>query len=96
MLENVRVEIDKTSKYPCGKCDGRPGVVGIYGHQNAGIFCQMAGDVTMRSEIVWGANRPDYYGHALECHAVTNLRLEGFRGQAAHPERDTDTLIATG
>jgi hypothetical protein len=53
------------------------------------VYCQQASGVTLRnSEVAWGANRPDYFGYALEAHAVSDLRLEGFRGAAAYPDRD--------
>lgn len=33
--------------------------------------------------VAWGANRQDDWSHALECHDVAPLTLEGFQGGAA-------------
>jgi hypothetical protein len=40
-----------------------------------------------RCRIAWGANRPDYFTHALEAHDVTGLSYPDFTGESAHPER---------
>jgi len=40
-----------------------------------------------RCRIACGANRPDYFTHALEAHDVTGLSYPGFTGESAHPER---------
>jgi hypothetical protein len=66
----------------------------LLAHQIAGIFCDKVRDLSLRHcRVAWGANRPDYFGHALETHRVTGLQIEDFRGEAAHPERDAPTLI---
>ncbi len=33
--------------------------------------------------VAWGANCQDDWSHALECHDVAPLTLEGFQGGAA-------------
>lgn len=84
VFSDVRVEISKTSKHAGGVYDGRPGVVGLYPHRTAGVYLREADGVALRDvEVAWGAGLPDYYGPALEAHAVTGLDLVRFRGQAA-------------
>jgi Glycosyl hydrolases family 28 len=98
LLENVRVEIDKTSKVPGGQHDIRPcpydeggdGPVGsgVYDHAIAGFFIKSATNVTLRNcEVVWGKNRPEYFHHALETEDVRNLTIENFKGESADPAR---------
>ena len=95
LLDNVRVEIDKWSKWPGGRQDIRPCPGdnmgdGLLEHPTAGFFIKQARNVTLRNcEVVWGTTRPDYFRHALESHDVDNLVLENFRGDAAHPEQYT-------
>jgi len=89
VLDNVRLEINKTSKWPGGMHDRRPPEDDkhLYAHRTAGVFIEHARDVTLRDvEVVWGDNRPDYYGPALECRNVHGLSLRDFRGESAHPE----------
>lgn len=90
VFENVRVELDKWSKLPGGEHDIRPCPgEGLLQRPTAGFYLKNADDVTLRNcSVVWGGQRPDYFGHALETHGVSNLTTENFRGTAAHPERD--------
>jgi hypothetical protein len=87
LLENVRVELDKWSRWPGGHHDLRPCPgEGLPEHLTAGFFIQNARNVTLRNcEVVWGQNRPDYFRHALETHDVDGLVLENFKGESAHP-----------
>jgi hypothetical protein len=89
LFDNVRVEIDKWSKWAGGGHDIRPCPgEGLLEHPTAGFFLKNAGSVNLRNcEVVWGSNRPDYFRHALESHDVEHLTLENFRGDAAHPDR---------
>ena len=88
VLDNVQVEINKSTRYPGGLYDRRPcDVEGIVRRDNAGIFVTAADDVTVRNcRITWGDQRPTYYGAALETHDVTKLQVENFRGESAHPQ----------
>lgn len=102
LFENIRVEVDKWTDEPGGRHDIRPCAgeqdgreAGLYDHRSAGFFIKNAQNVTIRNcEVVWGTHRPEYYGHALESHNVTNLVLENFVGDAAFPQRDTPQVIA--
>lgn len=96
VFDDVRVEIDKTSKHRGGLLDRRPcDVEGIVAAPTAGFRIQAADDVTLRNcRVDWGANRPEYYGSALVAEDVSDMVLVGFRGEAAHPERDPATIVA--
>ncbi len=90
VFENVRVELNKSTKIPAGLQDIRPfeGGEGMPAHPTSGFFIRNASGVTLRHcEVVWGENRPDEYHHALETINVAGLKLEDFKGEAAHPER---------
>jgi hypothetical protein len=89
VLENVRVELDKWSKWPGGQQDLRPNPVnGVIDYPTSGFFIKNARRVALRHcEVAWGENPPDYFRHALEAHGVEDLILEDFRGEAAHPGR---------
>jgi hypothetical protein len=95
LLENVRVEIEKTTEYPGSLYDRRPcDVAGIIERNTAGFYLNEADDVTLRNcRVVWGNNHPDYFGHAIEAHDVGELEIENVRGTAAHPERDEPIRI---
>lgn len=91
LLENVRIELDKWSKWPGGRLDLRP-TPGeeLPAHPTVGFLLQNASGVTLRNcEVVWGGNLPEYFSHALEVHNVDNLELENFKGAAAHPARES-------
>jgi hypothetical protein len=98
LLENVRVEINKWTKWRGGRHDLRPTGgdrrTGISDHRTAGFYVERAEGVTLRNcEVAWGANRPHYFGHALEAHSAEGLAVENFRGEAAHPDRDASTFM---
>jgi hypothetical protein len=88
LLENVRVELTKHSRWKGGLYDRRPCQAdGIYEHPTSGFHIDTAKDVTIRNcEVVWGDRPPDYYRYALETHRVDGFRLEGLRGSSAHPD----------
>lgn len=93
-LDNVQVTIDRWSECDGGELDLRP-YPGEDARENimvrqptAGFFVKNATDVTLRNcRVSWGAKRQEYHRHALEAHGVLGLRLEGFRGESAWPER---------
>lgn len=89
LLENVRVELDKWSKWPGGRQDIRPCPGGgLLDHPTSGFYIENAQNVTLRNcEVVWGKNLPEYFRHALDYRNVDNLALENFKGQAAFPEK---------
>ena len=91
LLENVRIELDKWSRWEGGQQDIRPSPGdGLLLHPTAGFYFKNARDITVRNcQVVWAREGlPAYYGHALESHQVENLVMENFKGTAAHPGRD--------
>jgi len=88
VLENVRIEIDKTSRWPGGVQDLRPPEIEhmLRAHATNGVYIEHARGVALRNvSVAWGQNRPAYFGAALETHAVEALELDHFKGESAHP-----------
>jgi polygalacturonase len=95
-FENVTVTFDRWTKYQGGLFDNRPTRVyePIETHGNPGFSLRNADNVTLKDcSVRWGGNRPDYFTYALEAENVTNLSLTGFKGNAAHPDRDAAVII---
>ena len=87
LFENVRVELNKTSKWEGGYLDLRP-MPGEDMPKRAlsGFRLENARGVTLRNcEVAWGENRPDYYHHALEAVNVADLKIENLKGVSADP-----------
>jgi len=95
-LESVSVKLDRWTKYKGGVFDNRPTRVldPVETHATPGISIRCADDVTLKNcSIAWGRNLPDYFTSALETESVTGLHLTGFKGNAAHPDRDAAILV---
>ena len=95
-LENVRLKLDRWTKYKGGVFDNRPTKVldPIETHDTPGFSIRYADDVTLKNcSVTWGRNLPDYFTTALEAESVTGLRLAGFKGNAARPNRDAAIFI---
>jgi polygalacturonase len=95
-FENVLVKLDRWTKYKGGLFDNRPTRVleTIETHDTPGFSIRCADNVTLKNcSITWGPNLPDYFAGALEAESVTGLRLTGFMGNAAHPNRDAAIFI---
>ncbi|GHF55618.1 hypothetical protein GCM10017566_30810 [Amycolatopsis bartoniae] len=87
-LRDVHLTLTKWTTFPGGVYDNRPTTVrpALQPHDTPGFHLSAADDVLVRDcSVAWGPNPPDYYSNALVAEDVTGLRLEGFRGQAAHP-----------
>ncbi len=95
VFDNVRIEIDKWTKWEMAGYDLRPGLIrDVYGESNAGIYCKYVKNMTLRdTEVVWGDNVPEYFGPALEAYNVEGLDFERFKGTAAHPDKGPDKII---
>lgn len=98
VLDNVRIEVDKWSKWPGGTYDRRPcdalgpafrdpnNDPGLIKHPTCGVYCEHADGVRLRDvDVVWGPNPQDHYGPAIKALATRNLVLDGFRGEAGRP-----------
>jgi hypothetical protein len=95
-LDKVGVTLDRWTRYPGGGWDNRPTKAGpaLEPHGIPGFHVRYADEVSLtRCRLDWGEHRPDYFTHALEAHDVTGLAYPGFRGEAAHPERDASIAI---
>ncbi len=94
LFENVRVELNKWSRWPGGRADVRPCPgEGLPEQTTSGFFLKNARNITLRNcEVAWGENRPPYFCHALESINVDNLELENFKGKAAHPDQYADIV----
>ncbi|HKI68604.1 MAG TPA: glycosyl hydrolase family 28 protein [Verrucomicrobiae bacterium] len=80
VLDNVRVEIAKTSDVPGGFYDERPvGVFtnGIFEHKLAGIYARDVDGLTLtHTEVVWGQPKDKSYGKAFDESNVQNPELD--------------------
>ncbi len=89
LLDGVRIELDRWSRWPGAEHDRRPTSNGpeIHSHPTSGFLIDTAADVTLRNcEVVWGS-RPEEFSHAVEAVDVDGLVIEGLRGTSAHPDR---------
>ncbi len=96
VLDNVRLEVGKTSEETGGFYDDRPiaNSEGIYSSTIPGIRCQFVRGLTLRNtQVVWGNRLEEYYGPALESDHVEDLQLQQFSGKAAKPGKTPDRII---
>jgi hypothetical protein len=98
LLENVDMTIDKWTMYPAGFFDNRPtmaGVEGLEAHDTPVFSIRHAKDVELRHCTArWGRERQPYFSNALQAQDVAGLKIVGFAGKAAFPERQR--AIVTG
>ena len=95
-FENVNVTLNRWTKYPGNLFDNRPTKVygGIEPHDNPGIFICFSDQVILKNcSISWGDNIPDYFTNAIQAHDVTDLKIEGFKGESAHPGLDKAIVV---
>jgi hypothetical protein len=95
-LENVAVTLARWTRYAGGLFDNRPTKVlpPIEPHGTPGVSIRHADNITLeKCAVKWGAGAPDYFTSALETEDVTGLRLDEFRGEAAHPGRDAAVIF---
>jgi polygalacturonase len=92
LLDHVDITIDRWTKYPGAMFDNRPtahGDQGLEPHATPAYSIRNAKNVVLNDcKAHWGTNRQDYFSYALEAENVVGLEMKGFRGEAAHPERD--------
>jgi polygalacturonase len=88
-FDNVDIQINKITQHPGGIYDRRPSEVeGIVKGRTSGFYLDKATGITLRNcSVRWGANRPDYFGYALETHDVAGLKIYDFDGQSAFPKK---------
>jgi polygalacturonase len=80
VLDNVRVEIAKTSDEPGGFYDLRPQGVfkGIFENKLAGIYARNINGLSIRqTKVVWGQPLDNSYGKGFDRDNIENLELDG-------------------
>jgi hypothetical protein len=90
VLDHVDVTLDRWTRYKGGVYDNRPTKVlaGIEPHETVGYSIENADNVTLRDcKLKWGANRPEYFGDAVQAKNVTGMKVEGFIGENARPSK---------
>lgn len=95
-FENVNVTLNRWTEYPGNLFDNRPtkAYEDIEPHDNPGIYICFSDQVILKNcSVNWGDNIPDYFTNAIEAHDVTDLKIVGFKGEAAHPERDQAIVV---
>ncbi|HWA87169.1 MAG TPA: glycosyl hydrolase family 28 protein [Opitutus sp.] len=94
-FDRVDLRIDKKTNYAGGHQDFRPAPTNAFPKMaTSGFLLRNAADVTIRNcSVTWGEHRPDYYEHALDAANCSNLKVDGFAGEAAHPERYAARLV---
>jgi polygalacturonase len=93
---DVNVTLNRWTDYPGNLFDNRPTKVypDIEPHENPGFYIRFSDQVLLKDcSIAWGDNIPDYFTNAIYAHDVTDLTIEGFKGKAAHPQRDKAIVI---
>ncbi len=68
IFDQVDLNITKTTSIPGGVYDRRPSKVeGLIKAKVAGFYLDESENITIRnSSVTWGANRPDYFGGAIQ------------------------------
>jgi len=89
VFDEVDVFIHKTTNIAGGVYDRRPAnVEGFIKGKTSGFYLDKATGVTIRnSSVKWGANRANYFAHALESYSVSDLKITAFDGLAAFPSK---------
>lgn len=90
-LNKVDVTLERWTQYRGNLLDNRPTTAyqPIEQHATSGYYIRFAENVTLKKcSIKWGTKVPEYFSHAVEAHDVKNIKLKGFKGPAAHPDRD--------
>ncbi len=95
-LDTVSVKLARWTKYPGGTFDNRPttALAPVEPHDTPGFSLAYTDKVMLNHcSVAWEGDCPDYFAGALEAEHTHDLRLTGFQGQAAHPQRDESVWI---
>ena len=87
VFDNVSVTLERTTKFPGALFDNRPttAITAIEPHDTPGFSIELAENVTLRNcSVAWGKDVPESFTYALEAKDAPGLKLEGFKGKAAH------------
>ena len=94
VFNHVDVTLERWTRYKGGVYDNRPttAIAGIEPHETVGFSIQDADRVTLRDcKLRWGANKPEYFGQAVQSKDCTGLMVERFDGEGAHPDKEKET-----
>jgi polygalacturonase len=88
-FDQVDLTIDKTTTIPGGVYDRRPSnVEGILKDKSSAFYLDKASNIMIRnSSVIWGKNRPDYFGYAVDSHEVTGLKIVNLDAESAFPAK---------
>ena len=95
-FDNVHVTLNRWTNYPGNLFDNRPTTVyeEIEPHDNPGFYIRFSDRVILKDcSVSWGKNIPDYFTNAIQAHDVTDLTIERFKGEGAHPGRDKSIVV---
>jgi polygalacturonase len=95
-FENVNVTFNRWTSYPGNLFDNRPTSVyeEIEPHDTPGFYIRFSDRVMLKDcSVSWGKNIPDYFTNAIQAHDVSDLNIEGFKGEGAHPGRDESIVV---
>ncbi|HSK14400.1 MAG TPA: hypothetical protein VK907_14365, partial [Phnomibacter sp.] len=75
-----------------GIYDRRPcEVEGFVQDGTSGFYFDTAGEIVIRnSSVTWGANRPEYFKHAIRSANTVKTTVLNFSGRSAFPEKWPD------
>jgi len=84
-FDQVSVTMNKTTDLPGGVYDRRPSnVEGLVKSAIAGFYFENTGHINLlNSEVVWGPQKPNYAGKAIEKKQVASLRVANFKQRNA-------------
>lgn len=96
-FENVRITLTKTSKWPCGFYDMRPGVgTVVEQRKNAAFYLRHCETVTLNNvKTGWGTLCPEYAA-AITAEDVKGLELIRFQGAGANGAPELELKNASG
>ncbi len=88
-FDHVSITLDKTTSYAGGREDFRPTVGDAMPEMPySGFLLRNAVGVELRDcSVAWGAHRPAYYRYAIDAEHCPDLKIEGFSGHSADPDR---------
>ena len=93
-MRNVKVTLDKTSKWDCGIYDLRPAVdYGITDSKNSCIFIKNAKDVLLSDTKAQFGNVCSDYAHGLYCENVDGLETYRFSAESASEEYENIKIV---
>lgn len=93
-FENVRVTLDKSSKWACGIYDLRPAIdYGITERKNSCIFIKHARDVRLEKTRVTFERVCDDYAHGLYSENTQGLVMKDFYAESAFEEYEKIKII---